>query len=89
VTTETLLLLIIIVVIVGALPTWPYSRSWGYAPPGVLTILLVVFLVWAIGGGRPLFRSSGQDVKTTVQDAGHDLKSAGRDVAGSIRRAVQ
>ena len=65
-TTETLLLLIVIILVIGALPSWPYSKSWGYVPTGVLTLLLVVFLVWALAGGRPLFRSSGQDVKTTI-----------------------
>lgn len=88
-TTEALLLLIVILLVLGALPSWPYSRSWGYAPTGVLTLLLVAFLIWAIAGGRPLFRSSGQDIQTTVQDAGQDLKAAGRDVADSIRDAVQ
>ena len=88
-TTETILLLIVIILIVGALPSWNYSRSWGYAPTGVLILLLLVFLIWAIAGGRPLFRSSGQDIKTTVQDAGEDLKAAGRDVADSIRRTVE
>ena len=77
-TTETLLLLIVIILVIGALPSWPYSKSWGYVPTGVLTLLLVVFLVWALAGGRPFFRSSGQDIK-----------SAGRDVADSIRHAVQ
>ena len=76
--TETIILFVVLVLVVGAFPTWPHSRSWGYAPTGVLTLLLVVFLIWAIAGGRPLFRSSGQD-----------LKSAGRDVADSIRHAVQ
>jgi hypothetical protein len=82
--TETVLLLILIVFVVGALPAWPHSRSWGYAPGGVLTLLLIVFLVWAIAGGRPLFRSSG-----SLHDAGHDLRSAGRDAADSLRHAVQ
>jgi MFS superfamily sulfate permease-like transporter len=81
--TETILLLILIVFVLGALPAWPHSRSWGYAPGSVLTLLLVVFLVWAIAGGRPLFRSG------TIHDAGQDLKSAGRDVADSVRRTVQ
>lgn len=84
--TETLLLLIIIVILAGSIPTWPYNRSWGYKPTGILTLLLVVFLIWAIAGGRPLFR---RDLKTAVQDAGQDLKSAGRDVADSIRHTVQ
>ncbi|MBF0485060.1 MAG: DUF3309 domain-containing protein [Candidatus Omnitrophica bacterium] len=88
--TETILLLIIMFFIIGILPAWPYSKPWGYAPTGVLTVLLIIFLVWAIGGNRPLFRNStGQDLKTTVQDAGQDLKSTGRDVADSIRRNVQ
>ena len=88
-TTETLLLLIVILLVLGALPSWPYSRSWGYAPTGVLTLLLVAFLIWAVAGGRPLFRSSSGNIETTIQDAGQDLKSAGRDVADSIRDAVQ
>ncbi len=82
--TETILLLILLVVLLGALPAWPHSKSWGYAPSGALTLLLIVFLVWAIAGGRPLFRSSG-----TLSDAGHDIRSAGRDLSDSVRRTVQ
>ncbi len=88
-TTETILLLVLIVLLAGALPSWPYSRSWGYAPTGILTLLLVVFLVWAIAGGRPLFKSSEENIKTTFQDAGQDLKEAGRNVADSIRHTVE
>lgn len=80
--TETLLLLVVIVVLIGAFPVWPHSRSWGYTPSGVLTFLLVIFLIWAIAGDRPLFRSSARDV-------GQDIKSAGRDVADSVRDAVR
>jgi hypothetical protein len=87
--TETLLLIVLIVLLVGAIPVWPYSQSWGYAPGGVFTLVLVIFLIWALAGGRPLFRSTGSDIKATVQDAGQDLKSTGRDVASSIRRTVQ
>ena len=81
---ETLLLLIFIVLIIGMLPAWPYSSSFGYVPTAVLTFLLVVFVIWAVAGGRPLFRSSG-----TLHDVGQDLKSAGRDAADSIRHAVK
>lgn len=88
-TTETLLFLVVIVLIAGAFPAWPHSRSWGYAPTGVLTLLLVVFLIWAIAGGRPLFRSSGQGITSTVQDAGQDIKAAGREVGDSIKRTVE
>lgn len=80
---ETVLLIVVIVLLLGALPSWPYSRAWGYAPTGIFALLLVLFLIWAIAGHRPLFRSS------TINDAGQDLKATGRDVADSIRRAVQ
>ena len=76
--TETLMLLIVIILVVGVLPSWPYSKSWGYAPTGAFTLRLVLFLVWALASDRPLFRRSG-----------HDLRSAGRDVSESIRHAVQ
>ena len=86
--TETILLLLMIVFILGIVPAWPYSKSWGYAPTSVLSLILVIFLIWAIAGGRPLFRSSG-NIQATLQDAGHDIKSAGRDVADSIRHVAQ
>jgi hypothetical protein len=87
--TETLLLIILIVLLVGAFPVWPYSQSWGYAPGGVFTLLLIIFLIWALAGGRPLFRSTGSDLKATVHDAGQDIESAGHKAADSIRHAVQ
>lgn len=77
--TETLLLLIAIFLIVSALPAWPHSKSWGYRPAGFLTVFLVIFLIWAIAEGRPLFRRT----------VGDDLRAAGRDVSDSINRAVQ
>jgi hypothetical protein len=40
-----LLLIILIVLLLGGLPTWGYSRGWGYGPSGVLSLLLVVLLV--------------------------------------------
>jgi Protein of unknown function (DUF3309) len=40
-----ILLIILIVLLLGAVPTWPYSRSWGYGPSGVLGLLLVILLV--------------------------------------------
>ena len=41
----TILLIILIVLLVGALPTWPHSRSWGYYPSGGLGLLLVILLI--------------------------------------------
>ncbi|MEW4455609.1 DUF3309 domain-containing protein [Bremerella sp. JC817] len=43
---ELLLLIVLIMVLLGALPAWPHSRSWGYAPSGgVATILVIVLLL--------------------------------------------
>lgn len=88
-TTETFLLLILLVFLIGAFPAWPYNKSWGYAPSGVLTLLLVVLIIWAIAGDRPLFKGSGGNIESAVQDAGQNIKSAGRDVADSIRDTVK
>ena len=42
----TILLIILILMLLGALPAWPYSRGWGYAPSGGLgTILLIVLIL--------------------------------------------
>ena len=46
----TLALILIVLLLVGALPAWPYSRSWGYAPSGLFTVFLVVFLVLLLTG---------------------------------------
>jgi hypothetical protein len=56
---------------------------------GILTLILIIFFIWIFAGGRQPFRSTGRDIRTTVQDAGHDLKSTGRDMADSIRHSVQ
>ena len=41
----TLLLIIIILLLIGGLPTWPYSRSWGYYPTGGFGLLLLILLL--------------------------------------------
>lgn len=86
---ESILLLLLVAFIIGIIPIWPYSRPWGYTPMSVLTLLLVVFVIWFIADDRPFFRSSGQNLKSAVQDAGQDIKAAGRDVGDSIRRTVR
>ena len=48
--TSTLLLIIIIILLVGAAPAWPYSRSWGYGPSGLLGLILVILLIMALLG---------------------------------------
>ena len=46
----TIIIIILVLVLLGSLPTWGYSRGWGYAPSGLLgTILLIVIVLWALG----------------------------------------
>jgi hypothetical protein len=45
-----ILLIVLVVLLFGALPTWPYSRSWGYYPSGGLGLVLVVLLVLLVAG---------------------------------------
>ena len=48
----TILLIILVLMLVGAVPAWPHSREWGYAPSGglglVVVILLILFLLGKI-----------------------------------------
>ncbi|MGM8227267.1 DUF3309 family protein [Cellvibrio sp. ARAG 10.3] len=46
----TLLLIIVILMLVGAIPSWPYSRSWGYGPSGILGVVLLVLLILLLMG---------------------------------------
>lgn len=41
----TILLIILVLLLLGALPSWPHSRSWGYYPSGGLGLVLIVVLV--------------------------------------------
>ena len=47
---STILLVILVLLLLGALPTWPYSRGWGYYPSGGLGLIVVVVLVLLLGG---------------------------------------
>ena len=49
-TLGTILLIVLVLLLVGALPTWPHSRSWGYAPTGVFGLLVVVLLILLLTG---------------------------------------
>ena len=46
----TILLVVLILLLVGALPTWPHSQSWGYYPSGALGLVVVVLLVLLLLG---------------------------------------
>jgi hypothetical protein len=45
-----ILLIILIILLLGAVPAWPYSRSWGWGPSGVIGFLLLVLIIaWVLG----------------------------------------
>jgi hypothetical protein len=46
----TILLIVLILVLVGVIPTWPHSRSWGYAPSGLVGVILLILLVLFLMG---------------------------------------
>jgi hypothetical protein len=47
---ETILLIVLILLLIGALPAWPHSRSWGYFPSGGIgLVLLVIIIILLIG----------------------------------------
>jgi Protein of unknown function (DUF3309) len=49
-TLGTILVVLLILILLGALPSWPYSRSWGYYPSGLLgTILVIVIILLLLG----------------------------------------
>ena len=47
---STILIVILILVLLGVLPTWPHSRSWGYGPSGIVGLILVVLLILFLMG---------------------------------------
>ncbi len=46
----TILIVVLILMLLGALPAWPHSRKWGYAPSGGLGLLLVILIVLVLMG---------------------------------------
>jgi len=46
----TVLLVVLVLLLVGAMPTWPHSRSWGYYPSGGLGLILIIVLVLLLAG---------------------------------------
>lgn len=47
---STILVVILVLLLIGALPTWPYSRGWGYYPSGGLGLIVLILLVLALTG---------------------------------------
>jgi hypothetical protein len=46
----TILLIILILMLIGAFPTWPHSRSWGYGPSGGLGLVVIIIIVLLVMG---------------------------------------
>ena len=46
----TILLVVLVLLLLGAVPTWPHSRSWGYAPSGGLGLILLIVIVLLLIG---------------------------------------
>ena len=47
---STILIIILILILLGALPTWPYSRGWGYFPSGILGVVLIIIIILLVMG---------------------------------------
>ncbi|MBB2496030.1 DUF3309 family protein [Aquipseudomonas ullengensis] len=46
----TILLIVLILLLIGAIPAWPHSRSWGYGPSGGVGVILVIIIVLLLLG---------------------------------------
>ena len=49
-TLGTILLVIVILMLIGAIPTWPHSREWGYFPSGILGTVVLILLILLLMG---------------------------------------
>jgi len=46
----TVLLVILILILIGVIPTWPHSRSWGYAPSGGVGLIVIILVILLLMG---------------------------------------
>jgi hypothetical protein len=46
----TILLIVLILMLIGVIPTWPHSRSWGYGPSGALGVVVIIIIVLLLMG---------------------------------------
>lgn len=46
----TILLIVLVLILIGVLPSWGHSRSWGYAPSGITGLLIVILLIMLVTG---------------------------------------
>ena len=47
---RTILIIILILLLLGAVPTWPHSRGWGYYPSGILGVILLIVIILLLLG---------------------------------------
>jgi hypothetical protein len=46
----TILLIVLVLVLLGVIPTWPHSKGWGYAPSGIVGVILLVLVILVLMG---------------------------------------
>lgn len=46
----TILLIVLVLFLIGAIPAWPHSKSWGYGPSGIIGLIVVVLLILLVLG---------------------------------------
>ena len=46
----TILLIVVVLMLIGAIPTWPHSRGWGYVPSGGLGLVLIILIILVLLG---------------------------------------
>ena len=46
----TILLIVLVLILLGALPAWPYSRSWGYGPSGIALVVVIILVILLLTG---------------------------------------
>ncbi len=46
----TLLIIVLVLILIGAIPSWPHSRNWGYGPSGIVGVVLVILLILVLMG---------------------------------------
>ncbi|MBV7436831.1 hypothetical protein D3C76_1476380 [compost metagenome] len=46
----TILLIVLILLLIGAIPSWPHSRNWGYTPSGLIGLVLIIMLILILLG---------------------------------------
>jgi hypothetical protein len=49
-TLGTILAIILILLLIGAIPTWPYSRGWGYGPSGIVGVIFLIIIIMLLTG---------------------------------------